>query len=256
MPGADWDALLSSLPAEARHPLWRRYADALNRRLLEAWLGPEGFARALKTDAYEEALGGGVADLLHLRARCLILADCSLWALRRALARRPGARPVGCDVRALPFAGASFDLIFSGSTLDHLPGRSDLLVALGELARLLRPGGRLILTLDNAANPVVWLRNALPQAWLMRARLMPYPVGATLGPKALERALRQVGLMPLRRGALGHCPRLPAVLLCRLLGRRRLARLVLRTLLAFERLERWPTRYLTGYYVAAEAVKP
>jgi SAM-dependent methyltransferase len=255
MAGADWDAILSRLPAAARRPLWRRYADALNRRLLEAWLGTESFDRALKTDAYEEALGGGVADLLRQRARCLILADCSLWALRQARACRPGVRAVGCDVRALPFAGGGFDLIFSDSTLDHLPQASDILVALGELARVLRPGGRLILTLDNAANPVVRLRNALPQAWLLRARLTPYPVGPTLGPRALERALRQVGLAPLRRGALGHCPRLPAVLLCGLLGRGRLGRRLLRVLLAFERLESWPTRYLTGYYVAAEAVK-
>lgn len=249
---AGWDATLLRLPAEARNPLWRRYSDALNQRLLEGWMGAERFTRALKTDAYDEAFGRGVYWLLAERAAAVTLTDCSLFALREARVRQGAV----CDVRALPFAGGSFDLIFSGSTLDHFPDADDILAALRELARVLRAGGRLILTLDNPVNPLVRLRNALPQVWLRRLGLTPYPVGVTLGPAALSRALQQAGLEPGRCGVMGHCPRLPAVLLCRVVGGGRLSQRLLGALLAFERLANWPGRYLTGYYIAVEAWKP
>jgi hypothetical protein len=35
----------------------------------------------------------------------------------------------------------------------------------------------------------------------------------------------------------------------------RWARRTLRFIMAFERLERWPTRYRTGYFVAIRAIK-
>ena len=50
------------------------------------------------------------------------------------------------DGRALPYADASFDHAFSVSVLDHVPGEGDF-TALAELARVVRPGGRVILTL-------------------------------------------------------------------------------------------------------------
>ena len=56
-----------------------------------------------------------------------------------------------------------------------------------------------------------------------------------------------------------HCPRLPCVLLCRLierLGSARAKRATLRGMLALERLERWPTRALTGYFVMLIAIRP
>jgi SAM-dependent methyltransferase len=45
---------------------------------------------------------------------------------------------VCCDAEALPFADASFDLVFGHAVLHHIP---DLSAALTEFHRLLRPGG-------------------------------------------------------------------------------------------------------------------
>lgn len=47
---------------------------------------------------------------------------------------------VACDAEQLPFEDASFDLVFGHAVLHHLP---NLDRALGELTRVLRPGGRL-----------------------------------------------------------------------------------------------------------------
>ena len=53
-----------------------------------------------------------------------------------------------------------------------------------------------------------------------------------------------------------HCPRLLAVRLARLLDRvedTRMRRVFFAGLEAWERLGRWPTRYLTGYFLVLRA---
>jgi SAM-dependent methyltransferase len=66
-----------------------------------------------------------------------------------AVARRQGRvpSPVAADLVALPFAGASFEVVTCcGSTLSLV---DDAAAALGELARVLAPGGRLLLEVEH-----------------------------------------------------------------------------------------------------------
>ncbi len=76
--------------------------------------------------------------------------DLSQPMLRRAGQRLKSKRPayVVADVTALPFADGSFDGITCGYVLEHVP---DPPLGLSELARVLRPGGRMLLltTEDN-----------------------------------------------------------------------------------------------------------
>lgn len=175
-----------------------------------------------------------------------------------AVARNPGMKAVVADVRSLPFAEASFDVVFSGSTLDHFESAADIHTALGELCRVLRPGGTLILTLDNRANPLIWLRNGPLLRLLRRIGIVPYQVGLTLGPRALERAVQAAGLNVVETTAVMHCPRVVAVALAGTLDRlsRSWQEAFLRHLQAWGWMERWPTRWLTGHYVAIHAIKP
>jgi SAM-dependent methyltransferase len=53
------------------------------------------------------------------------------------------------DGRSLPFAEASFDHAYSVSVLEHIPEPGDE-EALRELARVVRPGGRVVVTLPHA----------------------------------------------------------------------------------------------------------
>jgi SAM-dependent methyltransferase len=50
------------------------------------------------------------------------------------------------DIQTVPFASGSFDTVFSCETIEHVPSPRS---AIGELFRVLRPGGRLYLTCPN-----------------------------------------------------------------------------------------------------------
>lgn len=56
------------------------------------------------------------------------------------------------DVRDLPFGDASFDAVLCAAVLLHLPD-ADMRVALGELRRVLRPGGRLVMSVKQGDGP-------------------------------------------------------------------------------------------------------
>ena len=221
------------------------------------WWPTRPVGRVLKTDLFDEVAGEGLVTALAARASSVVGIDWSLEAAR-ASRRRAGAGVVGADVRHLPFADGAFDLIVSTSTLDHFQDAREIARAIAELHRVLAPGGRVILTLDNPHNPAVWLRNALPFQALHHVGLVPYYVGATLSAADARTMLGEAGLTVTATTAVMHCPRALAVATLhatRWLASPRLSRRIGSGLMAFERMERWPLRYRTGYFVALVADK-
>jgi SAM-dependent methyltransferase len=81
--------------------------------------------------------------------------------LARARERRPASTFALASVEALPFAPASFDaVVCCGSTLSFV---DDPRAALGELARVLKPGGRLLVEVEH--------RFSLDLAWTLASAL-------------------------------------------------------------------------------------
>src|SRR5688572_10046113 len=78
----------------------------------------------------------------------LIAADFSSVAVEaaRRRVRRAGVSFCQGDAERMPFASGAFDTVICCETLEHLGAPRS---ALGELARVLRPGGRLYLTTPN-----------------------------------------------------------------------------------------------------------
>ncbi|WP_309061611.1 class I SAM-dependent methyltransferase, partial [Streptomyces sp.] len=78
-------------------------------------------------------------------------ADLAPSMTRMAAARLPGA-VVRADSRRLPFADARFDAVVSVWLLHLLPGPEDVRAVVGECARVLRPGGVYVTTVDKGAS--------------------------------------------------------------------------------------------------------
>lgn len=85
--------------------------------------------------------------LAHYPGARVDIMDLSAVMLRRAARRAPlwrRLRPVCADATALPYAGDSFDMVFSNLALHRFP---DLPPVLREVQRVLRPGGVLMFSM-------------------------------------------------------------------------------------------------------------
>lgn len=260
--GDYWDGVGAAWTAKQPQRLWRRFTDhhqlTLVHRLLdravEVSAGPR--KTLLKTDLFDEVAGIGiVAGLVRAGLRVMAV-DVSPIIVAEAVARNPDMEAVVADVRALPFKHAMFDVVFSGSTLDHFESEADINASLVELRRVMRTGGRLILTMDNPVNPLIRLRNGPLLSLLSRIGIVPYQLGVTLGPRALEVAVRKAGFDLVDVTAVLHCPRVIAVAVARVIERLPGAchGAFVRCLNACELLESLPTRWLTGHYIAVCAI--
>jgi SAM-dependent methyltransferase len=253
-----WEAL-----GAGESPSW--YLDplaALQKReahldLVRRWTGGIRAVRMLKTDLFEDAFGEDrLVDALVQHTAGLCGMDYALSTARAAAERwRCHDFPATVmDVRALAWTTGAFDVVVSASTLDHFDERGEFVTALRELARVLSPGGLLILTLDNARNPLYH-----PLRWASQLGLAPFRLGYTPEARQLDRDLREAGLMVERREWLLHNPRVISTLLFlgarRILGRRA-GGAVGGLMRAFDLLGRLPTRSLTACFVAVAARKP
>lgn len=253
-----WDVIATNWHEEKPQALWRAHSDAINVALLERWLPAGPFKRVLKTDLFDESVGEGLYSLLASRAKIVVGMDVSVLTARVAKTRCSGLQTAGADARILPFVDGAFDAIVSNSTLDHFETPDEIIASLRELRRVLQAGGLLIITLDNLANPIIALRNALPFRWLHRLGIVPYYVGPTFGAGRLKSALEELQFEVVEATSVIHFPRVIAVALANILEKYAPARhqkIFLRFLSAFERLAKWPTQFFTGHFVAAKAVK-
>ncbi len=146
--------------------------------MIRAAAGERRFGRL-----FEDGCGVGVyLDQLARDARLAVGMDIEMGHTLEARQRVP---QVFCGAgENLPFAGETFDLILSHEVLEHV---QDDRMAVEEIIRALRPGGRLVLFVPNRGYPfethgIYWrgkyhfgnipLVNYLPDRW--RNRLAPH----------------------------------------------------------------------------------
>jgi ubiquinone/menaquinone biosynthesis C-methylase UbiE len=181
---------------------------------------PERFERALEIGA-----GTGYFTLNMLRAGMIAEATCSdispgMLATLSANAQRLGlrVRTQAADAEELPFADASFDLVFGHAVLHHIP---DLDRAFAEFARVLAPGGTIVFAGepsrygDRIASVPKRAAGAIAPLWRQAIGARPAPTSAESGiasdaelegfvdvhafaPTELSRAARSAGFEDVR----------------------------------------------------------
>ena len=203
-----WDQIARQM-ADRHYPYepLAEHVSSIILGLLARWGDAKNSKRIMKTDLFEEAFRSHqlMFDVARVNSNVVGI-DVSREITYRAKTRsRQYGADLGdyvcCDVRQLPFLTDSIDLVISTSTLDHFSEEEDILVALRELSRVLRPGGTLILTMDNKSN----LTYPLLCLW-MALGLAPFFIGRTYSISELKSRLKSSGFSVEDATAIVHCP--------------------------------------------------
>jgi demethylmenaquinone methyltransferase/2-methoxy-6-polyprenyl-1,4-benzoquinol methylase len=126
----------------------------------------------LPTEGLMLEAGGGtgrVSSLLVPLVGTLVINDLSAPMLKEAQRKGP-LHPVQSYVERLPFPDVSFDRVFAVDALHHF---DDHHAAVGELLRVLRPGGRLVIEEPDIRRFPVKLIALLEKLALMNSHFLP-----------------------------------------------------------------------------------
>jgi len=111
----------------------------------------------------------GIMERYVGRTRLAVGVDLSLDALKR---NRVLDRLARAEAHRLPFKDHSFDVILTQWLVEHLE-RPDL--ACAEMARVLRPGGRMLIVTNSVYHPMMFLSAVLPAGLRDRAKKRVFP---------------------------------------------------------------------------------
>lgn len=229
--------------------LQRAFGPLRGKRLLKLDLWNEAFnTRILQwaRDQGAEAFGFDLSQTVAARARRNDREAC------RGNGHAAALRLLRGDIREIPFADASVDLVYTMGTIEHIDEFSQ---AVAEVARVLRPGGRAIIGVPHRWN--VFLR-PLMVALLTACGRYLYAPERSFGADELRRLIERQGLRVTWRSGVLAAPGILRMADLYLYTRRsRLAALSHLWVPPFEQAEtrwRWPGRF--GYLLAMVAEKP
>ena len=154
---AFWSGVGAEFPSLKGAASTDYYAECERRLMAELFPDLRG-KRLFKTDLWDEAKNTEIlawAAERGARVAGCDIAVATVGQARTLLARHRPSLAAG-DVRHVPFADATFDLLYSMGTIEHFPEYRE---ALTECFRVLKPGGRAIIGVPNKLDP--FLRPAL-----------------------------------------------------------------------------------------------
>ncbi len=189
----------------ARARDWACYVEQVSLPLFGAVLDAARVTSG--TRLLDAGCGAGLLALLaSLRGAQVAALDAAPGLLAIVRQRLPGAEVREGDLESLPFADASFDAVTAVNSLFYA---ADMAAAMRELARVTRPGGRVVVTAWGPPERCEFLTAVMPGL----GPLMPPPPpgappphpGALSEPGALAAVLTAAGLRVVGEGEVA-CP--------------------------------------------------
>ena len=160
------------------------------------------------TRLLDAGCGAGLLTLLaKLRGATVSAIDASPSLVEIARQRVPDADVREGDLETLPFADDSFDAVAAVNSVFYA---ADMAVAMRELVRVVRPGGRVVVTAWGPADRCEFLSAILPRMGPLMPPPPPgapseHPVAALSKPGALASVVQQAGLRVVAEGEV-DCP--------------------------------------------------
>lgn len=164
---ADPDGLAAVLHPDA--PAW--FNATIDRMQEESWRwGLQQCHLAEQSQVLDVGCGTGRWLRRYLQRNLLPVGlDATGDMLRRAVDKGTTCPLINSPAQLLPFRDASFDLVSAITVIQHIP-QAGQREAIGEMTRVLRPGGYLLLLdLIRGEGPHIFPRN--PQGWIAEAGL-------------------------------------------------------------------------------------
>jgi SAM-dependent methyltransferase len=199
--------------ADVQGQLWGTHARDFAQRLEQTGLPLQGAVLDAAhvtsgTHLFDAGCGAGLLSLLaSLRGAHVTALDASAALVEIAQQRLPGADVRKGELEELPFDDASFDAVTAVNSIFYA---ADMPAAMRELARVARPGGRVVVAAWGPPDQCEFLRDAIP----LMAPLMPppppdapavHPVMALAQPGALATLVEEAGLRVVDEGEVA-CP--------------------------------------------------
>lgn len=185
---AFWESLATSFPS-LKGAASTRYYFECERILYEQFFPHLKDLLLLKTDLWNEAKNTEILRWATEQGVRPVGFDISFSIVQQAIKvlgkQSPGF--LAADVRSLPFRDDAFDLIYSMGTIEHFP---DYEVALGEMFRVLKPGGGAIIGVPNKLDPFL---RPLFVFLLNRAGLYPYGAEKSFTVRSFRRRVESAG---------------------------------------------------------------
>jgi SAM-dependent methyltransferase len=257
----DWERVAGSV-SDFYHAPSTQYYRRCEIALLERAFGPLRGKRLLKLDLWNEAFNTRILHWARNQGAEVYGFDLSQVVAARARRNdrndQDTARPAAAlrllrgDIREIPFADNSVDLVYTMGTIEHI---EEYAQAVAEIHRVLRPGGRALIGVPHRWN--LFLR-PLMVAMLTACGRYLYAPEKSFGGGELRRLIESQGLRVTWRSGLLAAPGILRMADLYLYTRRnplwRLSRLWVPLFEHAETRWRWPGRF--GYLIAMLAEKP
>lgn len=250
-----WDTIAEQMP-DFFHARSTQYYRACEIALLRREIGSLAGKRVLKLDLWNEAINTRILHWMDSEGAQAVGLDLShvvtFRALRNSLQNHSRPHLTRADIREVPFRTASFDVVYTMGTIEHI---DEYDVALAEICRVLKPGGRAIIGVPYRWD--IFLRPLLV-AFLEAIGRYPYAPEKSFSASALRREIEAAGLEFRSRTGILAMPGVLRMLDLFLYSRgSSLVRATEPIISCFESLERrwrWIARF--GYLLTIVADKP